>query len=83
MGGYVVTQRVDEDGTPFGSLFKTFLKAGSVIVVDPLTAHTFVLEPGTEMINFSSAPFDSKNMDLNKHVLVDEASLEIRTTEKA
>lgn len=82
-GGYIVTQRVDEDGRPIGTIFKTSLKEGNVIVIDPFMTHTFVLEPGTQMISYSSAPFDPKNMDFNRHVLVDEASLEIRMSEKA
>lgn len=82
-GGYVVTQRVDEDGRPIGTIFKTSLKEGNVIVVDPFTTHTFVLEQGTEMICFSSAPFDPNNMDHNEHILVDKVSLEIRMSEKA
>ncbi len=43
----------------------------------PFMVHTFVLEPGTVMRNFSSAPFNENNMDMTARMLVDPRTLEI------
>jgi len=40
------------------------LKKGSVVVVPKYTAHTFILEPGSEMLCLSSAPFNEEDKDM-------------------
>lgn len=57
-GGSVATQRVKEPESR-----ETFsLKIGSVIYVPKNMAHTFELEPGSEMICFSTKAFDKDDM---------------------
>lgn len=50
-------------GVDFNSGIKTFdLAEGSVVHVEKNMAHTFVLEPGSEMICFSTKAFDKDDM---------------------
>ncbi len=70
-GGTLVMRAVDAMGVPCGGLFKTEVKKGDVIRVNPFMAHTFILDPGTEMLNYSSAPFDPLRPDITQHTLVD------------
>ncbi len=67
-GGHYVSCRVDQDGKPIsgGVQVKTIVP-GMVIHIELYTAHAFSLEPGTEIVCHSTAPFDPD--DLKKFVL--------------
>lgn len=68
-GGEYRWYPVDETGAPLGSVQATTIFAGDEVYVPAYTAHMFVLEPGTEMVCYSTAPFDAD--DLNKVDLFD------------
>jgi oxalate decarboxylase/phosphoglucose isomerase-like protein (cupin superfamily) len=63
--GEVLLCEADTDGNSVGQPKTVKLESGSVVVVDPMMAHTFYLAPGTKMVCFSSAPFNPDDMDLN------------------
>lgn len=69
-GGKVTTCTVDEQGQRVGESVTTDVIAGSVVFIPPLTAHTFVLEPGSTMLCAASIAFDPKDMDMHTHELV-------------
>jgi hypothetical protein len=73
-GGIVMTQSVFTDGTPKGDAQKHLLTVDNCSIRIPaLTAHAFVLDPGTEMICVSSEPFNPDDMDMIPCVLVTSA----------
>ena len=45
------------------------LARGDVIRMSPLVAHTFFLTPGSQMVCYSSVPFDPNDMDMHPHPL--------------
>lgn len=57
--GIVLTSPVRADGRAILPVARDEISSGSVVYVGPHLAHTFYLTPGSEMICFSSAPFDS------------------------
>ncbi len=57
-GGLLLTCRVDGKGNQLRELENHNLVAGSVVRLEPYTAHTFYLAPGSKMHCYSSAPFD-------------------------
>ncbi len=76
-GGVVVMQAIDpKTGQPSGERTTQSLKARSVVHVRAFTAHTFVLEPGSEMSCYSSSHYDEKNNDMTGVKLVDGAEAE-------
>lgn len=63
-GGKCCYVTVNENGVPNGEQVTLPVRQGSVIQIHPLTAHAFLLEPGSTMLCFSSIPFDSENQDM-------------------
>lgn len=57
-GGYVILQNTKEKKEKETTLLET----GSVVYVPKNTAHTFVLEEGSEMICFSTKAFDKDDL---------------------
>lgn len=45
------------------------VSAGTIIYIEQEIAHTFWLESGTVMVNFSSMPFDQNDQDLSPFIL--------------
>jgi dTDP-4-dehydrorhamnose 3,5-epimerase-like enzyme len=65
--GKLLTQNilVDEDGArSVGDVREFILEAPMVIRVPRYVAHTFVLDPGSTMMCFSSAPFNPDDKDM-------------------
>lgn len=67
--GTVVSQLVDKEGKPIGDIEYTTVKEGDVVQVEPYTAHTFFLSPGSKMICMADQPFDQNDQDMHKHEL--------------
>lgn len=63
-GGVVLLCDTDHEGNRFGEVRHHDLYQHSVIVIEPRTAHTFYLTPGTEMLCHSSTPFDPDQPDM-------------------
>lgn len=72
-GGYVVTSMVNGCGQPidyegevlepsYALFFRQQLSVGSVAFILPFVAHTFYLDPGSEMCCLTSLPFDQNDM---------------------
>ncbi|HEY9690759.1 MAG TPA: hypothetical protein V6D15_00970 [Oculatellaceae cyanobacterium] len=56
---------LNQEGKPIGKQKTIPVKTGNVIKVAPFTAHAFRLNIGSTMWCFSSAPFDSDNLDMH------------------
>ena len=63
--GIVLLQQVSYDGVADGSVEARDIKVGDVVYVPRLVAHTFHLEPGSEMHCFSSERFDVQDTDMH------------------
>jgi dTDP-4-dehydrorhamnose 3,5-epimerase-like enzyme len=46
------------------SILRCFLHKGSVLKIKPYTAHKFEMEPGSELICFSSTSFNADDKDM-------------------
>lgn len=62
-GGKLFTKNINQKG----EARKTALEEGSIVKIHPFLAHCFILKTGSEMICYSSAPFDEK--DVNKYTV--------------
>lgn len=69
--GRVFTQMVNENGITCEEVIVQDVGEGDVIVINPFVAHTFILDPYSDLVSFSSSPFDEKNMDMTEIILVD------------
>lgn len=64
--GKLITCPVNQEGVVIEEKQKIDICAGSVIKIKSYTAHTFLLEPNSEMICFSSAAFDPNDLITHK-----------------
>jgi|SRR3989344_6000505 len=69
-GGRLVTRHVGLDGKGLEEPVEEAVSAGTVIRMPPYVSHTFILEPGSEMVCYSSIRFDPDDMDMVRDVLV-------------
>lgn len=65
--GWVLQRSVNEEGERITDTKLSHLHVGSVVVIPPLTAHTFGMRKESELLCFSSATFDP--LDLHFHNL--------------
>ncbi len=71
-GGWYYSVPCDpETGAPLTTLTRERVETMSAITVPAYTAHTFVLDPGSTMYCYSTAPYDDTNKDMLSCVLVD------------
>ncbi len=61
-GGQLCLCTVDAAGVQSGEIVIMALRPASVVPIVPHVAHTFYLEPGSEMLCVSSLPFDADDM---------------------
>lgn len=69
-GGRILTRELNESGKPRADASECEIGPRSVISIPPFTAFTFIMEPGTKFVRFTSAPFNERDKDLNRFPLV-------------
>ncbi len=67
-GASLLTKLITADSTDV--VHTRTVSKGDVVRIPPMVAHTFLLEPGSKMMCFSSVPFNPDDMDMTPHKLV-------------